>query len=73
MNALGKQLLLELKDCDKQVLNDVDFLKVGNGAHNIHYANTLTSVLLQELGALCRDLDIPEPQATLPENVEHFQ
>jgi len=27
LNALGKQLLLELKDCDKQVLNDVDFLK----------------------------------------------
>ena len=27
MNALGKQLLLELKDCDKEVLNDVGFLK----------------------------------------------
>ena len=27
MNALGKHLLLELKDCDKEVLNDLDFLK----------------------------------------------
>ncbi len=27
MNALGKHLLLELKDCDKEVLNDVAFLK----------------------------------------------
>ena len=27
MNALGKQLLLELKDCDKEVLNDIGFLK----------------------------------------------
>ncbi len=27
MNALGKHLLLELKDCDKEVLNDVTFLK----------------------------------------------
>ena len=27
MNALGKQLLLELKDCDREVLNDLDFLK----------------------------------------------
>jgi len=27
LNALGKQLLLELKDCDKEVLNDVGFLK----------------------------------------------
>ncbi len=27
MNALGKLLLLELKDCNKEVLNDLDFLK----------------------------------------------
>ena len=27
MNALGKQLLLELKGCDKEVLNDLGFLK----------------------------------------------
>ena len=28
MNALGKHLLLELKDCDREVLNDLSFLKV---------------------------------------------
>ncbi len=27
MNGLGKHLLLELKDCDKEVLNDLGFLK----------------------------------------------
>ena len=27
MNALGKHLLLELKGCEKEVLNDVGFLK----------------------------------------------
>jgi len=27
LNALGKHLLLELKDCNKEVLNDVVFLK----------------------------------------------
>ena len=27
MNALGKHLLLELKDCDKEVLNNLEFLK----------------------------------------------
>ena len=27
MNALGKHLLLELKDCDKEVLNDLSFLR----------------------------------------------
>ena len=27
MNALGKHLLLELKDCDREVLNDLSFIK----------------------------------------------
>ncbi len=27
MNALGKDLLLELKDCDREVLNDLGLLK----------------------------------------------
>ncbi len=27
MNALGKHLLLELQDCDKEVLNDISFLR----------------------------------------------
>ena len=27
MNALGRQLLIELKDCNVEVLNDVDFLR----------------------------------------------
>ncbi len=27
MNALGTHLLLDLKDCDKEVLNDLNFLK----------------------------------------------
>ena len=27
MNALGRHLLIELQDCDKEVLNDLDFLR----------------------------------------------
>lgn len=27
MNALGRHFLLELKDCDRQILNDLDALK----------------------------------------------
>jgi len=27
LNALGKHLLLELKDCDREVLNDLSFLQ----------------------------------------------
>ena len=33
MNALGRHLLLELKDCNKEVLNDLEFLK--NFLHEI--------------------------------------
>ena len=27
MNALGRQLLIELQDCDKEVLNDLGFIR----------------------------------------------
>ena len=27
MNALGRHLLIEMKDCDRKTLNDLDFLK----------------------------------------------
>ncbi len=27
MNALGRHLLIELQDCDREVLNDLDFLR----------------------------------------------
>lgn len=28
MNALGKHLLLELRDCNKDVLDDIDFIRI---------------------------------------------
>ena len=28
MNALGKHLLLELRDCNKEVLDDIDFIRI---------------------------------------------
>jgi S-adenosylmethionine decarboxylase len=28
LNALGRQLLLELKDCNKEVLNDLGYIKI---------------------------------------------
>ena len=49
--------------------HDLDFLRVANGIHNIHYASTLTSTLLERVSALCRELKIAEPQATLPRQV----
>jgi predicted CXXCH cytochrome family protein len=46
--------------------HDLDFLRVANGIHNIHYASTLTGTLLERVTALCRELKIPEPKAMLP-------
>lgn len=53
-----------------KVKDDLSFLKIGNGIHNIHYATTLASALRDELATLCLDLGIPEPKITLPEYVE---
>ncbi len=52
------------------VKHDLNFLRVGNGIHNIHYATTLTGRLLERVLALCRQLKVAEPKATLPRRVE---
>jgi hypothetical protein len=46
--------------------SDLDFLRIGNGIHNIHYASTLTRTLVEELAELCGDLNVAPPQVTLP-------
>jgi hypothetical protein len=53
-----------------QLQHDLDFLRVGNGIHNIHYADTLTRALVEQISALCRELEMDEPQITLPEEEE---
>jgi hypothetical protein len=47
--------------------NDLSFLHVGNGVHNIHYADTLTRALVEQLTSLCDELQIEEPEITLPQ------
>lgn len=51
----------------KEVQHDLDFLRAGNGVHNIHYADSLTRNLIDKLTAVCRELKIEEPQIVLPE------
>jgi predicted CXXCH cytochrome family protein len=51
---------------------DLNFVRVGNGVHNIHYASMLTRSLLDQLSALCGELKIPEPDVTLPEETNGF-
>ncbi len=50
--------------------HDLTFLRAGNGVHNIHYADTLTRALVDQLTALCRELQIDAPTITLPEPAE---
>jgi hypothetical protein len=47
--------------------NDLDFLRIANGIHNIHYASTLTHALVDQIASLCSELDMDVPKATLPE------
>ncbi|MCP5117195.1 MAG: hypothetical protein GY953_40740 [bacterium] len=60
--AIGVQL--------DNLLHDVDFLRVGNGIHNIHYANTLTRALVDQLSSLCSELNITEAKVTSPQKAE---
>jgi hypothetical protein len=51
-----------LRDLDE----DLQFLRVGNSIHNMHYADSLTLALVDKLRAICRELNIPEPTINLP-------
>jgi len=47
---------------------DLQFLRLGNSIHNMHYADSLIHALVDKLRAVCRDLSIPEPTIKLPSN-----
>jgi hypothetical protein len=53
-----------------ELQHDLEFLRLGNGIHNIHYADTLTRALVERISGLCRELEVDEPQITLPEEEE---
>jgi predicted CXXCH cytochrome family protein len=46
--------------------DDLQFLRVGNSIHNMHYADSLTRALVDKLRAICRELNIAEPAVNLP-------
>jgi predicted CXXCH cytochrome family protein len=43
--------------------DDLNFLRVANGIHNVHYADTLTATMTERLQVLCRELQVEEPKA----------
>ncbi len=58
-------VLAELKILE----DDLNFLQVANGIHNMHYAGTLTLALVDKLATLCRELQIDEPDITVPDPI----
>lgn len=64
--------LADLRSKINKIEHDTNFLKIGNGIHNIHYASTLARVLFKEIADVCREVGIPEPTNTLPEKVDEL-
>jgi predicted CXXCH cytochrome family protein len=46
---------------------DLQFLRVGNTIHNMHYADSLVRALVEHLKAVCRELNIDEPAIEMPQ------
>jgi len=45
---------------------DLQFLRVGNSIHNMHYADSLIRSLVDKLRVMCRELNVVEPTVNLP-------
>ena len=58
-------LALKLTDLE----DDVRFLRIANGIHNLHYAGTLTRTVVAKLASLCTELEIEPPEIELPKRV----
>jgi len=56
------EITQRLRDLD----DDLQFVRVGNSIHNMHYADSLIRALVDKLGAICRELNIVEPTISLP-------
>ena len=56
-NAVKKQL--------DDLQHDLDFLRVGNDIHNIHYANTLFLAIEDKLSSILRTLEVDVPKVDM--------
>ena len=50
--------------------DDLQFLRVGNSIHNMHYADSLLHALVDNLRAICLELKIPEPAIEMPQKLD---
>jgi predicted CXXCH cytochrome family protein len=60
--ARAAELTQRLRDLD----DDLQFLRVGNSIHNMHYADSLVRAVVDKLRAICRELNLAEPTINLP-------
>jgi hypothetical protein len=65
--VIPAQQRTELTSQLADIQHDLEFLRVGNGIHNVHYASTLTRVAAEKLAAVHEALQLPPPRITLPD------
>ncbi len=53
-----------------ELADDLNFIRVGNSIHNVHYAASLIGELVKQLSVICRELNIEEPQVVLPTEID---
>jgi predicted CXXCH cytochrome family protein len=73
-DALGAAGLDETRAAEtsqrlRDLQDDVQFIRVGNSIHNMHYADSLIRDVVDKLRAICRELNIAEPTIDLPAGV----
>jgi predicted CXXCH cytochrome family protein len=64
--AQTTQISKRLRDLE----DDLQFLRVGNSIHNMHYADSLLRALLENLRAICLELKIAEPAIEPPKKLD---
>jgi len=56
-----------------EMQNDLNFIRVGNGIHNIHYATSLLRELVSELQQVSRELGLAAPSIPFPQEADLFE
>jgi predicted CXXCH cytochrome family protein len=67
---LGETQAAEITQGLRDLDEDLQFLRVGNSIHNMHYADSLTRALVEHLHGICRELNIAEPAIELPQELD---
>jgi predicted CXXCH cytochrome family protein len=68
--SLDEQRTTQVKQRLRDLEDDLQFLRVGNSIHNMHYADSLARALVKNLIAISRELNIAEPSIELPQALD---